>query len=53
MREEFKAFIKFCATRPDSYRDDPAAGTKSIELPADPAFDESRRFRQLAERQLN
>ena len=27
--------IKFCCTRPDSYRDVPAAETKSIGLPAD------------------
>jgi hypothetical protein len=26
--------IKFCGTRPDSYRDDPAAETESIGLPA-------------------
>jgi hypothetical protein len=35
MREKFNPFIKFCATRPDSYRDVPAAGTKSIGLAAD------------------
>ena len=35
MREEFNPLIKFCCTRPDSYRDDPAAKTKSIGLQAD------------------
>jgi len=35
MREEFNPLIKFCATRPDSYRDVPAAKTKSIGLQAD------------------
>jgi hypothetical protein len=35
MREEFNPLIKSCGTRPDSYRDDPAAETKSIGLQAD------------------
>jgi hypothetical protein len=43
MREKSSQLIKSCSTRPDSYRDDPAAETKSIELPADPAFGEGRR----------
>jgi hypothetical protein len=30
MREEFNPLIKTCITRPDSYRDVPAAKTKSI-----------------------
>jgi hypothetical protein len=34
MREEFNPLIKSSATRPDSYRDDPAAETKSIGLMA-------------------
>ena len=34
MREEFDPLIKFCCTRPDSYRDVPATETKSIGLPA-------------------
>ena len=34
-REEFNQLIKSCGTRPDSYRDDPAAETKSIGLQAD------------------
>ena len=43
MREISSQLIKFCATRPDSYRDVPAAETKSIGLPADSAFGEGRR----------
>ena len=35
LRVEFNPLIKSCATRPDSYRDDPAAKTKSIGLQAD------------------
>jgi hypothetical protein len=35
MREEFNLLIKFCCTRPDSYRDVPAAETKSVGLQAD------------------
>jgi hypothetical protein len=35
MRVNINPLIKFCCTRPDSYRDDPAAETKSIGLPAD------------------
>ena len=35
MREKFNLLIKSCATRPDSYRDVPAAKTKSIGLQAD------------------
>jgi len=35
MREEFNPLNKTCGTRPDSYRDDPAAETKSIGLQAD------------------
>jgi hypothetical protein len=35
MREEFNTLIKSYATRPDSYRDVPAAETESIELAAD------------------
>ena len=42
MREKFNPFIRFRATRPDSYRDVPAAATKSIGLAADPAFGEGR-----------
>jgi hypothetical protein len=38
IREEFNLLIRFCATRTD-----PAAETKSIGLPADPAFGEGRR----------
>jgi len=34
MREEFCPLIKTCVTRPDSYRDVPAAKTKSIGLQA-------------------
>jgi hypothetical protein len=36
MREEFAPLIKSCGTRPDSYRDVPAAETKSVGLQADP-----------------
>jgi hypothetical protein len=43
MREEFNPLIKFCCTRPDSYRDVPATETKSMGLQADPAFSEGRR----------
>ena len=35
MREKLNLFTKSCATRPDSYRDIPAAETKLIGLPAD------------------
>ena len=35
MRVNSFQLIKFCCTRPDSYRDDPAAETKSIGLQAD------------------
>jgi hypothetical protein len=35
MREKFKPLIKSCGTRPDSYRDVPAAGIESIGLQAD------------------
>jgi hypothetical protein len=35
MRVNSFQLIKSSATRPDSYRDDPAAETKSIGLPAD------------------
>jgi hypothetical protein len=35
MREEFNLLIKFCCTRPDSYRDVPTAETKSVGLQAD------------------
>jgi hypothetical protein len=35
MIKEFKPLIRFCVTRPDSYRDVPAAETKSIGLQAD------------------
>ena len=38
MRERSNPLIKFCCTRTD-----PAAETKSIGLPADPAFGEGRR----------
>jgi hypothetical protein len=38
MREEFNSLIKSCATWTV-----PATGTKSIGLPADPAFGEGRR----------
>jgi hypothetical protein len=34
MREEFNPLNKFYCTRPDSYRDVPAAKTKSIGLQA-------------------
>jgi hypothetical protein len=34
MREEFNPFIIFCITRPDSYRNVPAAKTESIGLQA-------------------
>ncbi len=34
MREEFDPLIKFCCTRPDSYRDVPSAETASIGLAA-------------------
>ena len=36
MRVNSFQLIIYCGTRPDSYRDDPAAETKSIGLPADP-----------------
>jgi hypothetical protein len=35
MREKSFQLIIFCCTRPDSYRDVPAAKTKSIGLQAD------------------
>jgi hypothetical protein len=35
MSEEFNLLNKFCDTRPDSYRDDPAAEKKSKGLQAD------------------
>jgi len=35
MREKLNLFTKSCATRPDSYRDIPAAETKSVGLQAD------------------
>ena len=35
MREKSSQLIKSYGTRPDNYRDDPAAETKSIGLPAD------------------
>ena len=43
MREKLNLFTKSCATRPDSYRDVPAAETKLIGLQADPAFGKGRR----------
>jgi hypothetical protein len=35
MALNFFQLIKSCGTRPDSYRDDPAAEIESIGLPAD------------------
>jgi hypothetical protein len=33
MRVNIDPLIKFCGTRPDNYRDDPAADTKRVGLP--------------------
>ena len=43
MRVNINPLIKSCGTRPDSYRDVPAAETKFIGLQAAPAFGKGRR----------